>query len=200
MAIGFTVTNITDKKVIPDKTLTIQQSPRVRIQKFGDGYEQRLAEGINNIVNNFTITLVNRAKAEADDIIAFFEAKAGVTAFEFTYPDTNSTSVTTAVLASSPSNSLTIALTAANLDISVGATLTGGGVDGTPKVTENQAPNTTVIVDTAQTINTGSDGTALTFTNPNERTIKVVCEDWTLNYSSSGFYTIQTSFRRVYEP
>ena len=76
----------------------------------------------------------------------------------------------------------------------------GGGVDGTPKVTENQAPNATIIVDTAQTINTGSDGTALTFTNPNERTIKVVCEDWTLNYSNSGFYSIQTSFRRVYEP
>ena len=31
MAIGFTVTNITDKKVIPDKTLTRQQTPRVRI-------------------------------------------------------------------------------------------------------------------------------------------------------------------------
>ena len=197
MAIGFTVTNITDKKVIPDKTLTRQQTPRVRTQKFGDGYEQRLAEGINNIVDNFSLSFVNRAKAEADDILAFFETKAGVTAFDFTYPDTNSTSTTTSVLSSGPTSSLSLAITSANLDISVGSTVTGTEVDGTPKVTENQAPNASIIVDTAQTI---SNGVTLTFTNPNERTVKVVCEDWTLNYSNSGFYSIQTSFRRVYEP
>ena len=197
MAIGITVTNITDKKVIPDKTLTRTQSPRVRIQKFGDGYEQRLAEGINNIVDNFTLSFINRVKAEADDIIAFFETKAGVTAFDFTYPDTNSTSVTTGQLASGPSSSTTLALSAANLDISVGSAVTGTGVDGTPKVTENQAPAANIIVDTAQTI---SNGVTLTFTNSNERTIKVICENWTTNYSNSGYYNIQTEFRRVYEP
>ena len=197
MAIGITVTNITDKKVIPDKTLTRTQSPRVRIQKFGDCYEQRLAEGINNIVDNFTLSFINRVKAEADDIIAFFETKAGVTAFDFTYPDTNSTSVTTGQLASGPSSSTTLALSAANLDISVGSAVTGTGVDGTPKVTENQAPAANIIVDTAQTI---SNGVTLTFTNSNERTIKVICENWTTNYSNSGYYNIQTEFRRVYEP
>ena len=194
MAIGITVTNITDKKVIPDKTLTRTQSPRVRIQKFGDGYEQRLAEGINNIVDNFTLSFINRVKAESDDIIAFFETKAGVTAFDFTYPDTNSTSVTTGQLASGPSSSTTLALSAANLDISVGSAVTGTGVDGTPKVTENQAPAANIIVDTAQTI---SNGVTLTFTNSNERTIKVICENWTTNYSNSGYYNIQTDFRRV---
>ena len=197
MAIGITVTNITDKKVIPDKTLTRTQSPRVRIQKFGDGYEQRLAEGINNIVDNFTLSFINRVKAEADDIIAFFETKAGVTAFDFTYPDTNSTSVTTGQVPSGPSNSTTLVLSAANLDVSVGSAVTGTGVDGTPKVTENQAPAANIIVDTAQTI---SNGVTLTFTNSNERTIKVICENWTTNYSNSGYYNIQTEFRRVYEP
>ena len=44
MAIGFSVTNITDRKIIPDKALSRQSSPRVRTQRFGDGYEQRLAE------------------------------------------------------------------------------------------------------------------------------------------------------------
>ena len=197
MAIGFAVTNITDKKIIPDKTLSRQQTPRVRIQKFGDGYEQRLAEGINNIVDNFSLSFVNRAKADADDILAFFEEKAGVTAFEFTYPDTNSTSVTTSVLSAGPSSSLTLAITSANLDISIGATVTGTGVDGTPKVTENQAPNTNIIVDTAQTI---SNGVTLTFTNPNEKTIKVVCSEWNLTYSHTENYAISCEFRRVYEP
>ena len=194
MAIGFIGSG---KLFIPDKTLARKQAPRVRRQAFGDGYEQRLAEGINNVVESFQVSFVNKPKLDADDLVAFLETQAGVTAFDFTYPDTNSTSTTTAQLSSAPSSSLTLAITAANLDISVGASVTGTGVDGTPKVTQNQAPTATIVVDTEQTIN---NGTVLTFTNPNERKIKVVCENWTVNYSNSDHYNIQTQFRRVYEP
>ena len=161
MAIGFVGSG---KLFTPDKTLARNQAPRVRRQQFGDGYEQRLAEGINNVVESFQVSFVNKPKIDADDLAAFFETQGGVTAFDFTYPDTNSTSTTTAQLSSAPSSSLTLAITQANLDISVGATVTGTGVDGTPKVTQNQAPTATIIVDTAQTI---SNGTVLTFTNPN---------------------------------
>ena len=125
MAIGFTVTGITDK-VVPAKTLTKQSNPRVRIQKFGDGYEQRLVDGINNINETYSLTFANRAKEEADDIIAFFDTKAGATAFDFTIPDTNA-----------------------------------GG---------------------------------------NERTIKVVCDSWSVSFTNNEFHNIQTTFRRVYEP
>ena len=194
MAIGFVASG---KLFIPDKTLARTQAPRVRTQKFGDGYEQRLTEGINNINDSFTLSFVNKPKLDADDLYAFFETQAGVTAFDFTYPDTNSTSTTTAQLSSAPSSSLTLDITAANLDISVGASVTGTGVDGTPKVTQNQAPTATIVVDTEQTIN---NGTVSTFTNPNERKIKVVCDSWTINYSNSDHYSIQTQFRRVYEP
>lgn len=194
MAIGFVASG---KLFIPDRTLARNQTPRVRTQKFGDGYEQRLTEGINNINDSFTLSFVNKPKLDADDLYAFFEAQAGVSAFDFTYPDTNSTSTTTSVLSSGPSGSLTLEITQANLNISVGASVTGTEVDGSPKVTENQAPTATIIVDTAQTI---SNGVTLTFTNPNERTIKVVCENWTINYSNSDHYSIQTQFRRVYEP
>lgn len=194
MAIGFVASG---KLFIPDKTLARNQAPRVRRQVFGDGYEQRLVEGINNVVENFQVSFVNKPKLDADDLVAFLETQAGVTAFDFTYPDTNSTSTTTSTLSSAPSSSLTLEITQANLDISVGATVTGTGVDGTPKVTQNQAPTATIVVDTAQTI---SNGTVLTFTNPNERKIKVVCENWTVNYSNSDHYSIQTQFRRVYEP
>ena len=194
MAIGFVGSG---KLFTPDKTLARNQTPRVRRQQFGDGYEQRLAEGINNVVESFQVTFVNKPKIDADDLAAFFETQGGVTAFDFTYPDTNSTSTTTAQLSSAPSSSLTLAITQANLDISVGATVTGTGVDGTPKVTENQSPTATIIVDTLQTID---NSTVLTFTHSNERTVKVVCENWTINYSNSDHYSIQTQFRRVYEP
>jgi len=194
MAIGFIASG---KLFIPDKTLARNQAPRVRRQAFGDGYEQRLAEGINNIVDTFQVSFVNKPKLDADDLVAFLETQAGVAAFDFTYPDTNSTSTTTSVLAAGPTDSLTLQITSANFDISVGSTVTGTGVDGTPKVTENQAPTATIIVDTEQTI---SNSVTLTFTNPNERKIKVVCENWTVNYSNSDHYNIQTQFRRVYEP
>jgi len=197
MAIGFSVTNITDRKIIPDKALSRQSSPRVRTQRFGDGYEQRLAEGINNISDMFSLAFSNRTKEEADDIIAFFEAKGGVDAFDFTIPDTNSTSVTTATNAGATSSSLTVNITSANLDISVGATLSAdSGITGTPKV--SKTTGTAILVDTVQSMPAGA--IALTFTNPNERTIKVVSDSWSMSFSNQDFYTVQTSFRRVYEP
>ena len=180
--------------------MTRSSTPRVLMQSFGDGYEQRLVQGINNITEEYAVSFVNRAKAEADDIMAFFDTNGGATAFDFTIPDTNSTSTTTSVLAAAPIGSLTLSLTAANLDIVPGATLTGTGVDaigGQPVVTENQAPSAVVIVDQVQTID---NGTTLTFTNPNEKTIKVVCDEYSLVYAQVDNYTISCTFRRVYEP
>ena len=96
----------------------------IKIQ-FGDGYEQRVQEGINNITQNFSVSFNNRPKAEIDDIMAFLDNKAGTTAFDFTYPDTNASG--------------------------------------------------------------------------NERTVKVVCEDYTQTYSFDDFYSCTATFRRVYE-
>ena len=95
MAIGFTVPNIPTRKVLPDKTLSRQAAPRVRVAQFGEGYQQRAIDGINNIVDSYTLTFTNRDKTEADDILAFFDTKAAVTAFDFTIPDTNSTTTAT---------------------------------------------------------------------------------------------------------
>ena len=200
MALGFTVTNITTDKVRADKNLHRQANPRVRVAQFGEGYQQRAIDGINNIVDTYSLMFSNREKIEADDIMAFFDTKAGVTAFDFTIPDTNSTTTVTAVVdlgGESPSSTTTYTLDAAttNLDISPGATVTGSGVSGTVKVSSISGVSLTL--DTAQTI---ADNVTLTFTNPNERTIKVICTKWDLMYVSGDYYTINTSFERVYEP
>ena len=48
--------------------------------------------------------------------------------------------------------------------------------------------------------------TAFDFTIPdtnaggNERTIKVVCDSWSVSFTNNEFHNIQTTFRRVYEP
>ena len=123
MAIGFTDLGAVQR--IPDKTLTRNNKPRVIKIQFGDGYEQRVQEGINNITQSFSVSFNNRPKAEIDDIMAFLDNKAGTTAFDFTYPDTNASG--------------------------------------------------------------------------NERTVKVVCEDYTQTYSFDDFYSCTATFRRVYE-
>ena len=123
MAIGFTDLGAVQR--IPDKTLTRNNKPRVIKIQFGDGYEQRVQEGINNITQSFSVAFNNRPKAEIDDIMAFLDNKAGTTAFDFTYPDTNASG--------------------------------------------------------------------------NERTVKVVCEDYTQTYSFDDFYSCTATFRRVYE-
>mgnify|MGYP001173688859 FL=1 len=130
MAIGFQIsgTGITTATIIPDKTLSRKSSPQVRKAKFGDGYEQRAKKGLNSIEEKYTVNFVNRAKATADDIIKFFDNKAGVTSFEFTLPDTNDTTAT------------------------------------------------------------------------GERTIKVVCSDWSLTYANSDHYTVNATFDRIYAP
>ena len=93
MAIGF---QILDASVVkPDKFLTKTARPKVLLAAFGDGYEQRLGDGINTLAETYALTFNNRLASEVDDIIALFESKAGVTAFDFTYPDSNGGGETT---------------------------------------------------------------------------------------------------------
>ena len=48
MAIGFNVGGSLGT-VVPDKGLTLDNNPKVLLASFGDGYEHRIADGINNL-------------------------------------------------------------------------------------------------------------------------------------------------------
>jgi len=126
MAIGFEIsgTDITTATIRPDNDLTRTSTPKVRITKFGNGYEQRGKMGLNPLEEIYAVNMKNREKATADDIIKFFEDKAGVTSFNFTVPDSNAS---------------------------------------------------------------GS-----------ERTIKVVCDNWSINYGNGSYYNVTGKFRRIY--
>ena len=50
---------------------------------------KRVANGINNLKQEFSVSFATRPKAEIDDIVGFFESTNGVTAFDFTFADTN---------------------------------------------------------------------------------------------------------------
>ena len=58
--------------------------PRVLQAKFGDGYSQRAADGLNTMLRSYTVQFSNRDKAESDAIEAFLIAQGGVLSFDWT--------------------------------------------------------------------------------------------------------------------
>tara|TARA_S200000501_G_scaffold343046_1_gene353642 strand:- start:4461 stop:4844 length:384 start_codon:yes stop_codon:yes gene_type:complete len=90
MALGFsTGGSFGNRTIVPDKGLSKSNTPVIFVAEFGDGYEQRIANGINNLKQEFNVSFATREKAEIDDIVGFFESTNGVTAFNFTFADTN---------------------------------------------------------------------------------------------------------------
>jgi phage-related protein len=71
---------------VPSYQLDIEVAPRIRSVKFGDGYEQRMKDGINNIVTTWSLLFKGRADVEADAINAFLVARAGWDYFLFKPP------------------------------------------------------------------------------------------------------------------
>ena len=78
----------------PDKSMSKSVSPRVLTAKFGDGYEQRIANGINSIDETYSLTFKTRTKEDIDDIVVFLDDQKNVSKFLFTMPDTNNTTRT----------------------------------------------------------------------------------------------------------
>ena len=92
MTIGFIYTGST--YAVPDKSMTKTSNPRVLVASFGDGYEQRIADGINTLNETYSLSFANRLKADIDDIVTFLDLKKGVSSFTLTLPDTNNTTRT----------------------------------------------------------------------------------------------------------
>jgi phage-related protein len=65
---------------------SVQKAPRVRTVSFGDGYEQRLAYGINTNPREWNLTFNNKTVAQADLIDSFLTTANGVNNFDWTPP------------------------------------------------------------------------------------------------------------------
>ncbi len=104
MATGLTQSdgsNITgfSAAVMPDRGFSKKDKPRVLLTGFGDGYEQRLADGINVLTQSFSLNFKTRPKAEIDDLVTFFVSLGGVDVCKFTYADSNAGGSETAIKA-----------------------------------------------------------------------------------------------------
>ena len=72
--------------VTADRGMARSSAHRVLTASFGDGYEQRVKDGINTKVDTFSLTFNNRSATDINRIAAFFDAKAGNN-FTFTVTD-----------------------------------------------------------------------------------------------------------------
>tara|TARA_B110000444_G_C18610842_1_gene487568 strand:- start:29 stop:451 length:423 start_codon:yes stop_codon:yes gene_type:complete len=75
--------------VIYDKGIQMATKPRVLKAQFGDGYEMRVKDGINNTPRTWTMAFNNRPKAEIDDLYTFMNQLAEVSSAKLTVPDSN---------------------------------------------------------------------------------------------------------------
>jgi len=75
--------------VIYDKGVQMSTKPRVLKAQFGDGYEMRVKDGINNTPRSWSLNFANRPKAEIDDLYTFMNQLAEVSTAKLTIPDTN---------------------------------------------------------------------------------------------------------------
>jgi len=70
-----------------DRGMSRNSQHRVLTANFGDGYEQRVLDGINTKNDSFSISFNNRTAQDINLIAAFFDTKAGKS-FNFTITDT----------------------------------------------------------------------------------------------------------------
>ena len=82
-------TNITgfSGKVVYDRGVQQAPEPRVLKAQFGDGYEMRVRDGINNTPRSWGLTFNNRTKEDIDNLYAFFNRLASVDTCKLTIPD-----------------------------------------------------------------------------------------------------------------
>ena len=76
---------------VPTYGSAVKKKPAVSVSKFGDGYEQRVALGINNNPRTWEVVFANRPNDTANAIAAFFDDAGAVSCFDWTPPRGNLT-------------------------------------------------------------------------------------------------------------
>lgn len=62
-------------------------TPRVLSAKMGDGYEQRVADGINYALENWNVIVNSVDSGGVSPVETFLKTQAGATAFQWTTPE-----------------------------------------------------------------------------------------------------------------
>lgn len=79
-------TNLPEFIWTPSYNQGAEISPRILAVRFGDGYTQRVPDGINNNLLNLDLAFENRSEKEATAIAHFLNTRRGAEAFCYTPP------------------------------------------------------------------------------------------------------------------
>ena len=175
----------TDVNIIPDRGVSTDQTARIFRATYGDGYEQRVAAGINTLPEEWSLTWNTRALNDANKVIKFLEDQKGVTAFDWYPPDTQIASTTT----SATTNKL-VDTTQIFTNRLLNTTVTDSG--------SNTATVTAVDSTTQLTLSSDIMGSGETYTIL--PTKKYKCEKWAVTIPFEGIRTVTATFIRVFEP
>ena len=77
----------TDVNINPKYGFKVTAEPRVRNVQFGDGYEMRVRDGINNTPRVWGLTFANRTKEDIDKLYKFMNTLASVDTAKLTVPN-----------------------------------------------------------------------------------------------------------------
>lgn len=72
--------------VAPDAGASKEVKTRVKRARFGDGYEQVLPDGLNSVMETWSLNWTNRTRAQIDAIDSFLTTEKGATYFLWTTP------------------------------------------------------------------------------------------------------------------
>ena len=87
-SVGDTITGFAaGTKVMFDKGAQLATEPRVIKTQFGDGYEMRVRDGINNTPRQWSLAFNNRTNDDIDNLFNFFNKLASVDTCQLTVPD-----------------------------------------------------------------------------------------------------------------
>lgn len=74
----------------PSLSAKESRKPRIIVAQFGDGYSQRVRDGLNNDMAVWDLAFNNQTTANATSIETFFATQGGTTVFDWTPPNSAS--------------------------------------------------------------------------------------------------------------
>tara|TARA_R100000773_G_C4214640_1_gene113544 strand:- start:256 stop:612 length:357 start_codon:yes stop_codon:yes gene_type:complete len=79
----------TDVNLTPDFGNVVRNTPKYNVIKFGDGFEQRLTEGLHQNFRTIDLQFTNINETESDTLISFLEARLSNNNESFDYTPLN---------------------------------------------------------------------------------------------------------------
>lgn len=179
-----------------DRLARSQSTQRVRKYSFGDGYEQRVADGINTLNQTINANFVNRPEAEAEALIDFFETKNGVSPFALSVPGSPSAAANVTFQNGPDRLSYNSGTNFAGLYDDDWILVVGSVSSDLGYAIDQSQSNTNTLLYLYNGITSSEANVDVTV----YKAIGVVCETWNITYPNEGVISVAATFRRVYEP